>query len=121
MATKKPRRDTAPEIINAHTRDGQTFQVVVPQSREDVENQPGVPAHVLALLAFAPRVNGLRRWSEFTKFTLSRLADQYGDDNLRSVLANLLDDITHGFSPTNPVGVFIHRVRATATTSNLTI
>lgn len=121
MATIKPARDSKPEIIHAHTRDGQTLQVVVPRSGVDVEMQANVPAHILALLAFAPRVNGVRRWSDFTKLTLARLADRYGDQTLRQVLSNLLDDMTNGFTPHNPVGVFIHRVRACATTDNLSI
>ena len=109
------------EIIHAHKRDGSVLQIVVPKSSGDVEMQQEVPVHVLALLAFSPRIQGKRRWSEFTRLTLRRLEDQYGSDTLRLVLMGLLDDIQSGFHPENPVGVFIHRVRATATTNELTV
>lgn len=113
--------DNKPEIIQARSRDGQPLTVVVPRSRIDVEQQPNVPAHVLALLAFSQRVHGVRRWSEYTGFTLRRLSHDYGDDTVRSTLAALLDDMAAGFRPDNPVGILIHRVRATATTDQLTI
>lgn len=112
---------TAPEIIQARCRDGSTLSVVVPASRVDVEQQPNIPAHVLTLLAFSQKVNGVRRWSEFTAFTLKRLDQQFGDDVLRRTLCALLDDISNGFKPSNPIGIFIHRVRQTSTTADLTV
>lgn len=115
MATQQP------EIITASRRNGESLRIVVPHSRVDVEQQLSIPAHVLALLAFSDRVNGVRRWSEFTALTLRRLDSQYGDDVLRRTLCSLLDDIRAGFKPLNPVGIFIHRVRQSATTAELTV
>lgn len=114
-------RDSKPEIIQARRRDGSTLQVVVPTCRADVEMQPDIPAHVLAVLAFSARVNGVRRWSEFTRQTLQRLETQYGSATLRECLGCLLDDIATGFRPTNPVGILIHRVRMTADSDSMTI
>lgn len=108
-----------PELIQTRKRDGTPLTICVPKSRIDVEQQPDIPAHALALLAFSKKVNGVRRWSEFTALTLKRLSDQYGDSALRLTLAGLLDDMAAGFRPVNPVGVYIHRVRATATTDEL--
>lgn len=110
-----------PEIIQAHRANGETLKIVVPLSRVDVEQQPQVPAHVLAVLAFSQKVHGVRRWSEFTAFTLKRLDQQFGDEVLRRTLCALLDDIANGFKPNNPIGIFIHRVRQTSTTAELTV
>lgn len=110
-----------PEIVQARNRDGSLVRVVVPVTRLDVEQQPNVPAHVLALLAFSQVVNGVRRWSQYTALTFRRLSGQYGDDALRTTLCALLDDIAAGFRPSNPIGIYIHRVRSTATTSDLDI
>lgn len=110
-----------PEIVQARSRDGSLVRIVVPHSRLDVEQQPNVPAHVLALLAFSQVVNGVRRWSQFTALTFKRLASQLGDEALRSTLCALLDDMDSGFRPNNPIGIFIHRVRSTASTSELRI
>lgn len=114
-------RDSKPEIIQARRRDGSTLQVVVPTCRADVEMQPDIPSHVLAVLAFSTRVKGVRRWSEFTRQTLQRLETQYGAATLRECLGGLLDDIATGFRPTNPVGILIHRVRMTADSGELRI
>lgn len=109
------------EILHARRRDGTTLDIVIPQSRLDVEMQPDVPAHVLATLAFSTCVNGVRRWSEFTRQTLQRLESQYGAQALRDTLCVLLDDIAAGFRPTNPVGLLIHRVRLTANAVDMTV
>lgn len=109
------------EIVHARYPDGSVVKLVVPKSSADVEMQRDVEAHLLALIAFAPVVQGRRRWSQFTNHTLRNLQRQYGDEILRTVLMGLLDDIRTGFKPMNPVGVFIHRVRASATTDELTV
>lgn len=114
-------KDRKPEIIQARRRDGTTLEIIVPMSRVDVEMQPDAPAYVLAVLAFSSRVNGVRRWSQFTLETLRRLERQFGSETLRSVLCGLLDDIAAGFRPTNPVGIFIHRVRLTADSGEMQV
>lgn len=110
-----------PEIIQARKRDGTVVRVVVPATRVDVEQQPDVPAATLALLAFSSVKDGVRRWSDFTRSTLLKLERSYGDAVLRSTLCALLDDIASGFRPSNPVGLFIHRVRATSNSTELCI
>lgn len=110
-----------PEVIQARYRDGAVVRVVVPFSRVDVEQQPNIPAYVLALVAFSQVVNGVRRWSQFTSLTLKRLQSEFGEDALRDTLCSLLDDMANGFVPENPIGLFIHRVRSTATTTELEI
>lgn len=113
--------DRKPEVIQARKRDGSVVRVVVPASRIDVEQQPDIPASTLALLAFSTVKDGVRRWSDFTRSTLLTLERSYGDAVLRSTLGALLDDIAGGFRPSNPVGLFIHRVRATANSTELSI
>lgn len=114
-------RDLKPEIIQARRRDGSTLQVVVPTCRADVEMQPDIPSYVLATLAFSVRINGVRRWSDFTRQTLKRLEGQYGAQALRETLCVLLDDIATGFKPSNPIGILIHRLRLTANSGDMTI
>lgn len=109
------------ETIQARKRDGSTQTIVIPKSRLDVEMQPDVPAYVLATLAFSLRVNGVRRWSDFTLQTLRRLESQYGAQALRDTLCVLLDDIATGFKPINPVGILIHRIRLTANSGDMTL
>ena len=109
------------ETIQARKRDGTTQTIVIPKSRLDVEMQPDIPPHVLATLAFSVRVNGVRRWSDFTLQTLKRLESQYGAQALRETLGVLLDDISSGFKPNNPVGILIHRLRLTANSGEMTI
>lgn len=111
--------DRKPEIIHTTTAAGKPLQIVVPVTRADVEQQPDIPARVLALLAFSQRVGGVRRWSDFTRLTLKRLEDQYGDDSMRHALAALLDEIQMGLKPSNPIGLYIHRVRLTANSNTL--
>lgn len=109
------------EIIKAHKRDGSTLDIVVPVRRCDVEMQPGIPAHVLATLAFSKRVDGVRRWSEYTRQTLRRIEEQYGEQTMRNVLGDLLDDIATGFRPHNPIGILIHRVRCSANSGDMMV
>lgn len=111
--------DTKPEIISTVGRDGKPLHITVPRTRLDVEMQPDIPARVLALLAFSTKVDGRRRWSDFTRQTFRNLEQQYGDSALRTTLAALLDEINMGLKPTNPIGLFIHRVRLTANSDNL--
>lgn len=114
-------KERKPEIIQARKRDGSTMSIVIPKTRVDVEMQPEVPAYVLATLAFSARVNGVRRWSDFTLQTLKRLESQYGAQAVRETLAVLLDDIANGFKPSNPIGILIHRIRLTANSGEMTI
>lgn len=114
-------KEPKPEIIQARKRDGSTQSIVIPKSRLDVEMQPDIPAYVLSTLAFSVRINGVRRWSDFTLQTLKRLESQYGAQALRETLCVLLDDIATGFKPTNPIGILIHRIRLTANSGNMTI
>lgn len=109
------------ETIQARKQDGTRYTLVIPKSRLDVEMQPDVPPYVLATLAFSVRVNGVRRWSDFTLRTLCRLERQYGAQAMRETLGMLLDDIVNGFKPHNPIGILIHRLRLTANSSELTI
>ena len=105
------------EKISYRRLDGTDGIMVVPRTPHDVEQQSDIPAAALASVAFAPKVNGRRAWSPYTYSVLSRLATQYGDDLLRRHLCALLTDILGGFSPTNPIGILIHRVRQTPTES----
>lgn len=114
-------KECKPEIIQARKRDGSTLSIVIPKSRLDVEMQPDIPASVLATLAFSVRINGVRRWSDFTLQTLKRMESQYGAQALRDTLCVLLDDIATGFKPTNPIGILIHRIRLTANSGDMTI
>lgn len=111
--------DSKPEVIQTVDSTGKPLSIVVPRTRIDVELQPNIPARVLALLAFSSRVGGVRRWSDFTRLTLRRLEEQYGDEAMRQALAALLDEITMGLRPSNPIGLYIHRVRLTANSTNL--
>lgn len=95
--------------------DGSTQRVFKPLTAVDVEQQPDVPADILATLAFAPIINGSVAFSRFTRFTMGKLYEQFGDEILRKNLIALLTEMTGGFKPKNPVGIFIHRVRLTAT------
>lgn len=111
--------DTKPEMIQYRRRDGGLSKFIVPRTRQDIEQQPDVPAWALALLAFSQKVDGRRRWSDFTHKTFLALQQQYGDTAMRTTLAALLDEINMGLKPTNPIGLFIHRVRLTANSDNL--
>lgn len=112
---------TKPEYLDVQRRDGSHVRIIVPKTSADVLSQPDIPAFSLALIAFAPIVDGRRMWSNFTRATLVRLQDHYGDDFMRRVLANLLDDIQSGLRATNPIGLLIHRMRIAADSTSLCI
>ena len=99
--------------------DGTLVTVFVPHTPIDVDQQPDVPAAILACVALAPSVQGRRVWSPFTLSTLNRLQNIYGDEVLRRHLTSLLTEMQGGFKPANPVGLYIHRVRQTPTQSSL--
>lgn len=113
--------DSKPEFLEVQRQDGTHQRIIVPRTSADVAAQPDVPAFALALIAFAPLVNGRRMWSNFTRVTLVRLQDRYGDDFMRRVLASLLDDIKSGLRATNPIGLLIHRLRIAADSTSLCI
>ena len=115
MATK-PWNQNAPRKITT-TVGGEKREIVVPRTPADVDLQDDVPAWGLALLALSPYdERGIIRWSPFARETLKRLAEQYGDFEVRKQLRGLLIDIEGGFVPDNPIGLLIHRVRVSGTT-----
>lgn len=119
---KTPTPEQKQEIVIVRLRDGGEMKVIVPRSPADVDMQPNVPAWVLTMFAFALRTHdGRYTWSPYTRDTLKRLSDDYGDDTLRRHLSSLLIDIEGGFRPDNPLGLIIHRVRSSTTTRTLQI
>lgn len=111
------------EVVSVRRRDGTELKIIVPRTAADVDCQPDLPAWVLALFAFAPRSSDghVQGWSPFSRDTLRRLSDDYGDNVLRRQLISLLIDIEGGFRPDNPIGLLIHRTRATTTSRTLQI
>lgn len=110
-----------PKVEKAPYRkpDGTISEIIIPKTAIDVEQQPDIPAYVLAVAALSPVLNGRRAWSRFTLWALRRLQDQFGDRCLRLHLISLLVEMQGGFEPQNPIGIFIHRVRSTQTESLL--
>lgn len=115
MANNPPKVEKAPY----RKPDGTIAELIIPKTAVDVEQQPDIPACVLAVAALSPLVNGRRAWSRFTIYTLHRLQDQFGDHCLRLHLISLLVEMQGGFKPQNPIGIFIHRVRSTQTETTL--
>lgn len=115
MAYKFPPPTPRNSVMATRAADGERVRVYKPRTREEVYAQAGIPAWFLAVLAFASDASGHLRWSEFTSDTLRRLARQYGDDPIRNCLAVLLEEMREGLEPVNPIGLLIHRIRATAT------
>lgn len=111
--------DSKREVVYTIDSTGKRIPIFVPRTRLDVEQQPHISARVLALLAFSTRVGGVRRWSDFTRLTFRRLHEQYGEEAMRTALCALLDEINTGFRPSNPIGLYIHRVRSTANSTQL--
>lgn len=107
------------ERIRYRKADGTVCTIFVPHTPVDVDQQADIPAAVLACVALAPLVGGKRAWSPYTLQTLYRLTNTFGDDVLRRHLSSLLTEMQGGFKPSNPVGLFIHRVRQTPTQSTL--
>lgn len=106
---KKPKPPTLPPV-NFNVG-GVSYRVVPPRSVEDVDCQPDVPSWILALLAFAPLVNGRLFVSKFTCSALRDLNEQCGAPLLREMLRQLVLDISGGYRPANPYGLFISRCR----------
>lgn len=100
--------------------DGTTAQAIIPRTAADVRNQPDVPAWVLVVLALSPRVDGKKVYSSYTVQQIKRLQAQFGPESLRYQLESLLTDMLGGFMPTNPMGLFIHRVRLSPNRVDLT-
>ena len=111
--------NSAPKIerVTCRRADGTTVEVIVPTTPQDVEQQTNVPAYALATVALSPVIHGRHVWSQFTRDTMQRLERQFGDEVLRKTLSTLLYEMCCGLKPTNPIGLFIHRVRLTPTES----
>lgn len=111
-----------PRKVTVQMQNGERVEMVVPTCPADVENQPNFPAWSLALMAFCPfDAYGRAIWSPFSKQTLKRLQDDYGEAELRKQLMGLLIDMAEGFKPSNPIGLLIHRVRQCGTTKELMV
>lgn len=77
----------------------------------DVDNQPDVPAWSLALISLPPVSDGKLLISAYTRHVLIRLQDTCGAAVCRDCLRSVIADMSHGFCPRNPVGVYVSRCR----------
>lgn len=112
------RKTESHAYVLVRTKTGETRKVFVPRNSADIDNQSDVPAAVLALIAFSPIVDGVVNYSSFTYSVMKQLQRQVGDETLRRVLSELLDEISRGFKPHNPFGLFVSRVRGTMNGGN---
>lgn len=98
-------------VVHCRCPDGSIIDVFPPRSVVDLDNQQDVPAWLLALIAFAPIVDGHVRWSPFSRSVLRQLEATYGDEFLREQLRNVLIDIDNGYRVNNPYGLLVSRCR----------
>lgn len=108
--------------IKLKTQSGATVDVYRCFSAADVDGQTDIPAFVLALVTFSPLdASGKMCVSSYTRDVLSRFHRTLGDAVVRSVLRELVVDISIGFSPHNAFGVLISRLRRFGTPAELVV
>lgn len=108
--------------VKIKTRNGELLEIYPCRSAEDVDSQTEIPSYVLAMVTFSPSdASGKLCFSTYTRDTLSRLHSTLGDAAFRSVLRELVVDISIGFSPHNPFGVLISRLRRFGSSTELVI
>lgn len=89
-----------------------TIPVFRCETAADVDNQPDCEPWALAIASLPPVEHGKLLASRYTLTVLRRLQVEYGRDAFLLTFRSLIVDIEHGLKPTNPVGLFIGRLRA---------
>lgn len=108
--------------IKLKTQSGSTVDAYRCFSAADVDGQTDIPSHILALITFSPLDNGGKMCvSTYTRDVLARFHRSLGDSAFRSVLRELVVDISIGFSPHNAFGVLISRLRRFGSPAELVI